>query len=117
VSIRVPFIDFSEPGNTCSQVFGRAFSMPMSLWLTFRILGFEPFSGSFSVIMLRSESKFVHSSILASPGRMAVSLRSCVNAAFFFLLLAIKASISCSEGMKGSFFVILHFGFSKQSFL
>jgi len=75
VSRNVPFMDFSEPGKICSQVLGRALSISMSCVLTFHMRGFEPFSGSLSVIIRFSVSMSVHSKRLASPERMAVSFR------------------------------------------
>ena len=111
MSMKVPFMDFREPGKTCSLVFGRAFSISMRVVLTFHIRGFEPFSGSLSVIIRFSLSMSVHCKRLASPERIAVSFKTCANVAFFLCDPAIRASSSCSVGMKGNFRVTLHFGF------
>ena len=68
---------------------------------TFHILGFECFSGSLRVIVFLSESTFIHSSRLASPRLIAVSLSNSKNAESFFPEAEIKASISCSVGING----------------
>ena len=107
---KVVFIDFSEPVNTWVLCRGSAFIISISVGLTFHILGFEPFSGALSVIMFFSRSTSVHSRRFASPERMAVSLRTCRNAAFFLPEPAIRASISCSVGMKGNLRVTSHLG-------
>jgi hypothetical protein len=64
-------------------VLGNALSIAMSLLLTLKILGLPPFSGVFSVIVLRSRSMSVQNRLLASPDLMAVSLSNCRRAAVF----------------------------------
>lgn len=110
VLMKVVFIDFKEPLKISVLFLGCAFIISISVAVTFHIRGFEPFSGAFSVIMFFSRSMSVHSRRLASPERMAVSFRICMKAAFFLPDPAIKASSSCSVGMKGNFRVIWHLG-------
>ena len=111
VSRNVPFIDFREPGKMSSFFFGSALSISISPLLTLHILGLEPFSGVFSVIIRFSRSMSIHCSLFASPERMAVSFRTCAKAAFFLWDPAIRASSSCSVGMNGNLRVTSHFGF------
>jgi hypothetical protein len=63
-----------ESPKTFWLSFGSTLIMSMSFWLTFHILGFEPFSGAFKSIMFFSASMLIHSSLFASPHRIAVSL-------------------------------------------
>ena len=98
--MKVVFIDLSEPVKIWVLVFGNAYSISISVVVTLHILGFEPFSGAFSVIMFFSRSMLIHSRRFASPERMAVSLRTRRNAAFFFGKFEehiIWSSSSCRE--------------------
>jgi hypothetical protein len=66
--VKVVFIEFIEDSpKTFWLSFGNALSMSISFWLTFHILGFEPFSGAFKIVMFFSKSVSAHSSFLASP--------------------------------------------------
>ena len=59
--------------NTFMLLLGNALSMSISLELALKILGLPPFSGLFNVMVLLVKSMSVHSSLLVSPERMAVS--------------------------------------------
>lgn len=94
---------------------GTEFADTRALALTFHILGFERLQGRLARASYDVFSKFmlVHSSLLAYPQRIAVSLSSCRNGAVFFPVPDIRASISYSVGMSGILRVTSHFGFSQ----
>jgi len=87
-----------------------ALSISMSLDVTLKILGLPFFSGVFNVMVLLPMSICFHVMLFASPALIPVSLSSCRKVAVFFPHPSIKASISCSVGMKGSFRVTLQSG-------
>ena len=64
--------------------------------------GLLPFSGAI-LILAFSKSMSVHFNLNISSDLAPVSLQSCRNAAMYFVVAAIKSSISRSDGMKGSF--------------
>jgi hypothetical protein len=73
----VVFIEVTGPAlKTLSSSLGKLCNIAMSFVLTFHILGFEPYSGSFRIMIGFSESILVQASRFASPDRIAVSFRS-----------------------------------------
>lgn len=80
VLMNVLFIEFMGPSpKTLTLVLGSMLSIATSSGETFHILGLLRFSGSFNVTRFFSVSMLIHSSLLASPDRMAVSFRSMRN--------------------------------------
>jgi len=69
--------------NTRSPFFGNALSILASFRLILNILVVPPFSGSFSVMILRSTSTSIQWTLFASPDLMAVSFSNCRKAAVF----------------------------------
>lgn len=91
------------------DVFGRLFSMLMSLLDIFRMRGLLPFSGVILIVAF-SVSRSVHFSLHASPHLAPVSFSSCRKVAVLLVQLLISWSISVSVGMNGSFLSLLHIG-------
>lgn len=107
---KVDFIEYRELSpKTFMLSLGNVFNIPIDFWLTFHILGLEPFSGSFSLMMFFSKSMSVHNNLFASPDRIAVSFKTCRNVAVFLPEPEIRASNSCSFGMNGNLRMTWHF--------
>lgn len=80
--------------------FGKACSIPKHFWLRGSILGLLFFSAVIRTVLC-SKSRSLHVRFWSSPERAPVSFASWRNAEIFLPQPAIKASISCSVGIKG----------------
>ena len=86
--------------NMFSLVFGRLFSIAMSLLLIDRFRLLLPFSAVMYIVFL-SESMFTHLVFVISPIRAPVSFSSCNSIAVLGVPADISVSISASVGMNG----------------